>query len=527
MKDEHKQYPADRSGRPFEEGAPRFARTMGLVRWGLFGALSIFALVMVLNHFGLTPWAGEDAASQQYHCPMHPTYVSNQPGDCPICGMSLVPIATAGGKAETTYGNGESGSPEKEGAAPGKAETAPADSAAAANYVCPMHPEVVSDKPGRCPKCGMNLVESAGASGARRSEENDHAASDMGERPVPGLMPVMIEPKRLQMIGVRTAQVEKRSVGGAIRLVGYLTPDETRTASIHVRVSGWVQKLHVDQTGQQVKAGQPLLSLYSPDLYAAQQDLLLAEGSLATAGEDGALRAAREQLVAAARDRLELLGMSREDISTLGQSRVAQPEITLRSPFAGVVLEKVVREGQYVMPEERLLTIADLRRIWVLADVYEQDIAQVKIGQVAEMKLGAFPGENFDGKVAFLYPTVSEQTRTMKARIEFPNPSLRLRPGMYADIDLLEGGRAATGVPAEAIMDDGDIQYAFVVHGGTQFEPRQVTVGRRGNDWIEILTGLRDGETIVTSANFLIDSESRLKAAIAGMGQKQSPEHQH
>jgi Cu(I)/Ag(I) efflux system membrane fusion protein len=373
----------------------------------------------------------------------------------------------------------------------------------------------------------MYLVESKTAPGAGGDEERDHSAADMGERPVPGLMPVTMEPRRLQMIGVRTARVESRPLGGAIRLVGYLTPDETRTASVHVRVSGWVRSLHVDQTGQEVEAGETLLSLYSQDLYAAGQDLLVATAASAAAGDDAVLRGARERLVAAARDRLELLGMSRDDIAALEKGGVAQPEVTLRSPFAGVVLEKAVWEGQYVMPEATLFTIADLRTIWVLADVYEQDIARVKPGQRARMKVGAFPGETFEGKVAFLYPTVSEQTRTLKVRIEFPNPSRRLRPGMYSDVELLDGRRPGTSVPAEAVMDGGDMQYAFVVHGGREFEPRRVSVGRRGGDWIEILSGLHEGETVVTSANFLIDSESRLKAAIAGMGRKRSPEHQH
>jgi Cu(I)/Ag(I) efflux system membrane fusion protein len=210
--------------------------------------------------------------------------------------------------------------------------------------------------------------------------------------------------------------------------------------------------------------------------------------------------------------------MPDEDIAQMEKTRQALSELTLRSSFTGVVLDKTVIEGQFVNPDQALLQIADLNTIWVLADVYEQDIAHIGTGNPARMSVTAYPGEAFEGKVSFLYPSVSEATRTLKVRIEFANPSLRLRPGMYADVEFPGGGPEVTALPVDAVMDGGETQYAFVVHNGTYFEPRLLHTGRRSNEWVEIVSGVEIGDTVVTSANFLIDSESRLKAAIAGMG---------
>jgi Cu(I)/Ag(I) efflux system membrane fusion protein len=260
------------------------------------------------------------------------------------------------------------------------------------------------------------------------------------------------------------------------------------------------------------------LTIYSQDLYAAQQDLVTALAAYNRATGDSALVHMRKQVLDAGRDRLRLLGTSPEDIARLESSGEGKPGLTLRSPFSGVVLEKNVVDGQFVMPDQTLFQIADLSTVWVLADVYERDIASVRAGAPARMSVGAFPGELFEGKIAFIYPTVSETTRTLKVRLEFPNPSLRLRPGMYAEVELDAGGAEALAVPSEAVMDGGKTQHVFVVRSRTTFEPRLVKTGRRAGGWVEVLDGLEAGETVVTSANFLIDSESRLQAAISGMG---------
>jgi Cu(I)/Ag(I) efflux system membrane fusion protein len=531
--DTHKYDPHEHEPMPEgEEEAPPYTHTMAIVRWVILGGMTLFALVMILSYFGATPWSGGDSAPTQYHCPMHPTYVSNQPGDCPICGMTLVPIDAAGKEIKT----GDSAV-----TAPSQHEAEDRPRAKPGQYTCPMDPEVISDSPGKCPICGMNLEQvppatssvpqddnmsgMAGMSGmSATTEPTQHDASDMGSSPVAGLVPVTIEPQRLQLIGVRTGTVSKRSLDGSLRLVGYITPDETRLSNIHVRFSGWVKELSIDQTGQQVSANQKLLSVYSQDLFQAENEYIIARNATGRTA-DNALKETRNRLLSAARQRLDLLGVPPEEILRLDTASSPNSELWIRSPFSGFVLEKNVVTGQFIGPDQNLFTIADLSRVWVLADVYERDLASLKIGQTARMTTSAYPGESFEGKVSFLYPSVSEQTRTLKIRIEFANSSNRLKPGMYAEVDLAGEGTGVLAVPADAVMDGGDRQYAFVVHDGTHFEPRLLKLGRSSDDYFEVLSGLAEGEQVVTSANFLIDSESRLKAAIAGMGSTQPDAH--
>jgi len=512
-----------------EEEAPPFTHTMSIVRWVILGGMTLFACVMVLNYFGATPWANASEAASQYHCPMHPTYVSNQPGECPICGMTLVPIDAAGKEIKTA---------DSTKTVEAQPESMDQAKAKPGQYTCPMDPEVISDTPGKCPKCGMNLEQ---VPPAADSAQQDHdmsgmsgmssttghsqpSASDMGSSPVPGLVPITIEPQRLGLIGVRTGSVERRSLDGSLRLVGFVSPDETRLSNIQVRFSGWIKELSVDQTGQLVEANQKLLSVYSQDLYQAEQEYVSARQAMSR-DSDASLTNTRKQLTDAARLRLDLLGVPQEELARLDVGNSPAPELWLRSPFSGYVMEKNVLNGQYISPDQNLFTIADLSRIWVLADVYERDLANITIGQKAHMTTTAYPGESFDGTVSFIYPSISEQTRTLKIRIEFSNSSFRLKPGMYADVDLAGQGKSVLAVPSDAVMDGGDRQYAFVVHDGTHFEPRLLKIGHRSDDYMEVLSGLSEGEQVVTSANFLIDSESRLKAAIAGMGSTQPDAH--
>jgi Cu(I)/Ag(I) efflux system membrane fusion protein len=520
-----------------EEGPPPYARTMAFVRWGILGGLTIFAAIMVLSYFGVTFSGHAESSDQLYHCPMHPTYVTDQPGECPICGMTLVPIDKEG--KEIT-------DPPKPKAEPAVANLADAPRAKPGQYTCPMDSDVVSDKPGKCPKCGMKLVLVKATTTADPPAENAGGGSsmpgmnmgdtmhtapsepmeDMGSAPVPGLVPITLEPERLQLINIRTGVVQMRKLDEQLHLVGYVTPDETRLANIQVRFSGWVKKLYVDQTGQWVKEGSPLLSVYSQDLYQAEQDFIVARGAVSRSSTDQTLADMRRQLLEAARQRLHLLGIPADEIRRLDTATAPYSELTIHSPFTGYVLAKGVVEGQYIGPSQSLFSIADLNNIWVLADVYEQDITAVKSGQKASMTLASFPGETFDGTVSYVYPTVSDQTRTLKVRLQFPNPGAKLKPGMYADITLDQsGGRKVLAIPRDAVMDGGEIQYAFVVHEGKHFEPRLLKLGRGSDDYVEVLSGLSDGEQVVTSANFLIDSESRLKAAMIGMGGTSSGQH--
>ena len=488
-----------------EEKAPPYTATMAIVRWVILGGMTLFAVVMLLNYFGLTPWSGGPAAVVQYHCPMHPTYISNQPGECPICGMTLVPVSGAGadsGKGTMADSAHDAGMPPHE-AQPGQ-------------YVCPMHPEIISDQPGRCPKCGMYLERVPGETQPAGLHEGQGHADASGAS-VSGLVPVTIEPQRLQLIGVRTGTVSRRALDGGLRLLGFVTPDETRLTSVHVRFSGWVRELTVDQTGQIVAADQKLLSVYSQELYQAEQDYLLARQALQST-TDPDLRALRQQMFDASRRRLDLLGIPAEERLRLDTEGQPGAETWIRSPSAGVVLEKTVLPGQFIGPDQNLFTLADLSRVWVLADVYERDLAHIRVGQKVRMTTAAYAGETFIGSIGFIYPSVSEDTRTLKVRIEFANADRRLKPGLYAEIDLAGEGQAVLAVPSDAVMDEGSRQYAFVVHGDTHFEPRLLNLGRRSDDYVEVLSGLSEGEQVVTSANFLIDAESRLKAAMTGLG---------
>ena len=495
-----------------EEQAPPYTHTMAIVRWALLIGMTLFAAIMVLHYFGATPWQSASAEATLYHCPMHPTYISNQPGECPICGMNLVPIDKEG--HETTVKKDTAGT----AGMPGMAAPT-ATMAKPGQYTCPMDPEIVSDKPGKCPICGMNLelVPLEPATGETNQVPPSTSMAMPNPNPVPGLVSVTIEPQRLQLIGVKTGPVQMRQIESDIRLVGYITPDETKVSNLSVRVNGWVQRLFVNQTGQLVPKGETLLSLYSQDLYQAQQDYLVALAATGQSTGDTTLDAARRQIVDAARERLRLLGVPDDDVATLVSDGKAGTDLTLRSQFAGVVLDKNVNQGQYVSPGQNLFTIADLRKVWVLADVYEKDMSQIKVGQNVTVTVSGVD-EEFPGTVQLIYPTVSEQTRTAKLRIELQNPDMKLRPGMYADVRLVGDGKPVLAIPVEALMDGGETQYAFVVHDGTHFEPRLLKIGRRSDNWVEVHSGLAAGEVVVTSANFLIDSESRLKAAITGMG---------
>jgi membrane fusion protein, copper/silver efflux system len=595
-----------------EEAPPPLTHTMSIVRWAILIGLSLFAFTMILSSLGFAPWEARADDTTQYHCPMHPTYISNQPGDCPICGMSLVPIDKAGKeikedtkttKAESAKARAEKPKdvakvvytcpmhPEVISDKPGecpkcgmdlvKKEIPNSDSTAVQKieYVCPMHPDVISDKPGECPKCGMDLVkvenkpektpeikkaidpkaayycpmhpevtsdkpgrcpkckmflvpvksDTTKTDSPESGEiipDSNFDMSDMGKAPVNGLVPVTIEPERLQLIGLKTAMVERRNIGGGTELLGYITPDESRIKNVTTRVSGWAQNLFVNQTGQYIEAGKPLLSIYSQELYQAEQDFMVARNAVNGNSSDQSLSDMRKQIYDGARERLILMGLNDDQINEIEKLDTPSTQLMIRSPFSGYILEKSILQGQYIGPEQNLFTIVDLSKVWVIGDIYEKDIVNIKTGQKAYMKLAAFPGEVFDGTISYIYPTVSQDSRTLKVRLLFDNSDHRLKPGMYAEIKINNSGESTIAIPNDAILDGGNEQYVFVVHDGRHFEPRLVKVGHSSDDYTEILSGLDDGETVVTSANFLIDSESRLKAAVSGMSNmNMTPEH--
>jgi RND family efflux transporter MFP subunit len=330
--------------------------------------------------------------------------------------------------------------------------------------------------------------------------------------------PVTIDPRRQQLIGIKTVPVMHEPMQETVRAVGVVRYDETRQADINVKLEGWIRDLYVDYTGQAIQKGQPLFTFYSPDLFNTQREYLLA---LKTRDQmqSSMIADAREhadQLVASARQRLALWDVPAEEIRGLEEKGQAPEIVTFRSPVSGFVIEKQALKGLHVMPGQSLYRVADLSVVWVEADLYERDLSTVRPGTTATVTVDAYPGDRFTGRVVYLYPYLDEKTRTNRARFEFANRGGRLKPGMYANVELRGTGGMAFTVPTNAVLDSGQEQVVFVAQGEGIFEPRKVKVGRRSGDSIQILEGLTDGEQVATGAAFFLDSESQLRASLQG-----------
>ena len=339
-----------------------------------------------------------------------------------------------------------------------------------------------------------------------------------GEAPaVEGHGKVTIETDRQQLIGIKTAKVAEGSVGGEIRTNGRVAVDETRVRKINVKVEGFVERLFVDFVGKPVAKGQPLFSLYSPEFVSAQREYLLALKTQ-QAMSQGAFQTSGSDLLEAARRRLQFWDVPQEAVDRLEKTGEPQRTLTLRSPISGVVTVKNVAEGSRITPADIPFEITDLSRVWVLADAYETDLGRAKVGMTAELTLQSSPGRIFKGRVAFIDPLLDPKSRTAKLRIEFPNPKGELKPEFFGEVVLKGIGRKGLLVPRDAIMDSGTMRVAFVALGEGRFEPREVITGASLGEQVEILEGLKVGDDVVTRANFLVDSESRLRAALAQMG---------
>jgi membrane fusion protein, copper/silver efflux system len=387
-------------------------------------------------------------------------------------------------------------------------------------YVDPMHPAYHSDKPGVAPDCGMTL-EPVYADGTA-------AAATTGSAEPSSVVPgaIKISPERQQMIGVKFTAVELSGQARSIRSVGKVTFDETRVAHVHTRIDGWIEKVFVDFTGDFIKQGQPMLTIYSPEMLASQQELLLAARArnlmrgnpLASAAEHG------NSLFEAAKRRLELWQLKDDEIDQVLKTGQTIHSVTVYAPASGFVTERKAFPNQKVTPDSDLYTITDLSRIWIVADVFESDITSIKVGEPTYI---TFPNGNtppIGAKVTYIQPQVDPTTRTLKVRLDAPNPGLRMKPDMYVNVEFGVAGATALVVPADAVLDTGDRQTVFVDLGSGYLEPRQVVVGERYGDRVAIASGLKAGDRVVSSGTFLIDSESRLKAAAGGMG---APQHQH
>jgi RND family efflux transporter MFP subunit len=440
-------------------------------------------------------WLGlkELAASKDvYYCPMHPNYKANKPGECPICNMALVKLETK-----------EEPAPQQKSAALPAAK--PAGERKILYWQDPMNPAHRSDKPGKAPD-GMDLVPVYA----------DEAAT--GEGLPPGT--VAISAQKQQLIGVQIGEVRVEPLSRTIRTVGQITLDETRIIRIQTKVEGWIEQVFMDFSGKWVKKGQPLISLYSPEMVSTQQELLIARRALDTLGSSSfpEIAANSRALYESTRQRLRLWDISEGQIKEIEKRGTPIKSLTLASPMDGFVIARNAFRGQRVTPEMELYSIADLSTIWVMADVYEYEVPMIRVGQAAAMTFSYFPGQTFKGKVTYIYPQLDNQTRTLKVRLEFPNPEFKLKPEMYANVELsIDYGRQLA-LPDSAVLDSGTEQIVFVVRDAGHFEPRKVQLGARVDDRFIVLSGLAAGEQVVTSGNFLVDSESQLKAAMGGIG---------
>ncbi len=334
-----------------------------------------------------------------------------------------------------------------------------------------------------------------------------------------GQAPVTLAATRRQTIGVKTGVVEMRPFEKTIRAVSTVAYDERRVKQVNLRIAGWVTQLAANFTGQFVRAGEPLLTIYSPELASTQDEYRLALRTQARMGQSAIepIRTGADAQVAAARSRLRLLDLSDDQIAALAETE-PKFETTLVAPLSGVITKKMALQGMYATPEMSLYEIADLSTVWLYADVYERDLPLVTVGQPATVTLAAYPNEQFQGRVVFIDPALSPETRTTKVRLEFTNPDLRLKPGMYGDVTIQVKGTPVLAVPREAVLDSGTQTLAFLDRGEGRFEPREIKTGRTFDGYTEVIEGLQAGDTVVTSGTFLIDSESKLMAATNMMG---------
>jgi len=429
-----------------------------------------------------SPLAGPEhshAAETKYTCGMHPMIIVDEPGMCPICGMDLTPL-----KEET-----------------GGAAAASSGERKVKYWQAPMDPTYIRDEPGKSPM-GMDLIP-------------------VYEDEATGGTLISIDPTTIQNMGVRTAGVVRGEISRSIRTVGLVSYEEPKQYVVNTKIAGWVEKLYISETGQQVKKGQKLLEIYSPELVTAQQELLLALDNYISLKDSSfpQISDSAERLLESSRKRLQLWDVSDWQINNLEKTGKVRKTVTLFAPYDGIVTMKMVNEGMYVKPGMDLLNLADLSRVWVLADIYKYQLPWVKVGQAARVELPYLKGRNLSAHVNYIYPFFEPKTRTVKARIEFDNPDLELRPDMYVTVYLTgEELEDVLVIPQEAVLHSGEKQTVFVAQPGGRFEPRLVKTGLHGDDGhVEVVQGLFEGEQVVTSAQFMLDSESKLREAIQKM----------
>jgi multidrug efflux pump subunit AcrA (membrane-fusion protein)/ribosomal protein S27E len=417
--------------------------------------------------------ASASEAKTLYTCGMHPQIIQDHPGNCPICGMKLTPVRKQAGTSPSATQPGER-----------KIKF----------YKSTMNPGETSPQPGK-DSMGMDLVP-----------VYEDAANES--------QTIAIDPSTIQTMGIRTAEVTRGPLRRLIRTVANVDYDETALADVTTKYKGWIEKLYVDATGALVNPGDPLFEIYSPELYSAQTEFLAA-----LSAEPGPPSTEDRALLESARTKLKFYDISDVQIAELEKTRSAKKTMTITAPISGFVVEKSVVAGQMVDSGMKLYRLADIGVVWVYAQVYEQDLSAVQLGQEATMTLSYLPDRKFRGRVTYVYPTVDEKTRTARVRMEFHNPGYFLKPGMFATVELVADiAPSALLVPDSAVLRSGQKNTVFVALPGGKFEARTVALGLSGeNDQDQVLSGLSEGERIVTSGQFMLDSESQLREAIQKM----------
>lgn len=427
---------------------------------------------------------GKEAAA--WHCPMHPTVTSDHPGKCPLCGMDLVPLeqaVSAGARPEPAV------------------VQLPA-------YACPMHPTVTSAEPGSCPLCGMALEPIPEERRAQAGQE------DAGPRGVEGLAEVVLDTRRQQLIGLKLAEVDRGTVRTGILTSGRVVPDESRVRGVTLLIEGRIERLYAT-VGSVVQAGAPLLELFSPEWMALQQELLLARQTDALLG--GPEKVPQEtSLLEATKRKLLRMGIPSSDLERVLSTGQTRPSLILPAPFSGTVTKRSAKEGEWVRLGEPILELTDLSRVWVLADLFEDELARVQLGTPAVLRFKSLPEQRFEGQVRFIEPQVDPKTRAIRVRLEVPNAGGTLRPELYGEVALHSGVRESIRIPYDAVIDSGTRKVVFVSKGNGHFAPRSVSLGVSDGEFVEVKEGLDIGEQVVRRALFLIDSESRLKSVLFG-----------
>ena len=475
-------------------------------RTGIFIALGLLVIITIVAGFVIINGSKSDSnvkmvsgeqQSQLWTCGMHPEVILNEPGNCPKCGMKLVPVKNTGAVSTTLNQS---------------SDDSPADTKSQKNkerkilyWQAPMDPTEIYDRPGKS-KMGMDLIPVYA----------DQAGNGQGGT-------VIIDPATVQNMGVLYTTVKRMDFSRDVRAVGMIKYNEEKLYTINTKISGWIEKLYVDYTGQLVKKGEPLLEIYSPDLVTTQQEYLLALNNKEAVSQSSfaSIRDGAASLLNSTRQRLDYWDIPSSEIERLERTGQVRKNLQLNAPASGIVTHKNAVEGLHVNAGMNLYQIADLSTVWVEASIYDYELPWIETGQEAKVDLSYLPDKTYQGKISYIYPYLDEKSRTVTIRLEFANPNLELKPGMYANV-YIKGKTIpnALVIPNEAIIRSGVRNVVFVSRGEGRFEPREIKIGEEGgtnNQYVRVISGLFENEKIVTSAQFMLDSESRLQEAIQKM----------